>query len=152
MKQAPSQQISISTHTHPLSHTHSPTQKHTPTNGGAKAASFCLYVCNFEKNWKRNLLSKTTKILFCAAKPTTTTRATKKTKQKQKGETCLHISLYRNESDIYEYIYIIYRMWAHLAPSENCNKQTENRVQHTLRFLILQILLLLWLYMYIIIL
>lgn len=46
---------------------------------------------------------------------------------------------------------IIYRMWAHLAPSENCNKQTENRVQHTLRFLILQILLL-WLYMYIIIL
>lgn len=152
MKQAPSQQIPISTHTHPLSHTHSPTQKHTPTNGGAKAASFCLYVCNFEQKLKKIPFVKNNyKILFCAAKPTTTTRTTKETKQKQKGETCLHISLYRNESDIYKYIYIIYRMWAHLAPSENCNKQTENRVQHTLRFLILQILLL-WLYMYIIIL
>lgn len=76
-----------------------------------------------------------------------------KPSKKQKGGTCLHISLYRNESDIYKYIYILYIECGHISrPAKNCNKQTENRVQHTLRFLILQILLLLWLYMYIIIL
>lgn len=118
MKQAPSQQIHFSTHTHPLSHTHLPTQKHTPTNGGAKAASFCLYVCNFEKKKlkKKPFVKNNYKILFCAAKPTTTTRTTKETKQKQKGETCLHISLYRNESDIlYINIYILYIECGHIS-------------------------------------
>lgn len=77
----------------------------------------------------------------------------KKPSKNKKGKlvyTLVYIEMNRIYINIY--IYIIYRMWAHLAPSENCNKQTENRVQHTLRFLILQILLLLWLYMYIIIL
>lgn len=75
----------------------------------------------------------------------------KKPSKNKKGK-LVYTLVYIDMNRIYINIYIIYRMWAHLAPSENCNKQTENRVQHTLRFLILQILLLLWLYMYIIIL
>lgn len=121
--------------------------------GAPKQPAFaCMYVI-LKKTEKKPFVKNIYKILFCAAKPTTTTRTTKETKQNKKGKlvyTLVYIEMNRIYINIY--IYIIYRMWARLAPSENCNKQTENRVQHTLRFLILQILLLLWLYMYIIIL
>lgn len=72
--------------------------------GAPKQPAFaCIYV--ILKNWKRNLLSKTTiKSCFVQRNPQQQPEQQKKTKQKQKGETCLHISLYRNESDIYNYI------------------------------------------------
>lgn len=84
--------------------------------GAPKQPAFaCMYVILKKKLKKKPFVKKNYKILFCAAKPTTTTRTTKETKQKQKGETCLHISLYRNESDIYKYIYILYIECGHIS-------------------------------------